>query len=472
MIKSVLNYIKEYKMIEENDIIIVGVSGGADSVCLLRVLLEIGKVIPITIQVVHVEHGIRGWEAYEDMEFVEALCKKFGIDCAVYHYNIPEIAAERKLSEEEAGRMLRYETFEQEKKKYDHLGNVKIAVAHNKNDNAETVLLNLVRGSGIAGLSGIMPVRGSIIRPLLDKERYQIEKYLEEIQQDYRIDSTNLGNDYARNKIRHKILTELENVNSGAIKNIDSAARKIAQADDYLSKILEKEFENMVTVTGKEWCLDVEKLMEADDFVKNQIVLQAMYQCAGSRKDIGQIHVEAVLGLLAKESGKQLSLPYEMKAFRTYGNIKLKKECLEENCESETFEVLINSQGQYNIPYRTESFEVVLENVAEKNKKNLNIEQKTYTKCFDYDKIKDSLVIRTRRTGDFLVIDKEGHRQSLKSFFINHKIEREKRDQILLVADGSHIVWIIGYRISFDYKLNDATKKVIKIQMTGGDWSE
>ena len=469
MIKSVLNYIKEYKMIEENDIIIVGVSGGADSVCLLRVLLEIGKVIPITIQVVHVEHGIRGWEAYEDMEFVEALCKKFGIDCAVYHYNIPEIAAERKLSEEEAGRMLRYETFEQEKKKYDHLGNVKIAVAHNKNDNAETVLLNLVRGSGIAGLSGIMPVRGSIIRPLLDKERYQIEKYLEEIQQDYRIDSTNLGNDYARNKIRHKILTELENVNSGAIKNIDSAARKIAQADDYLSKILEKEFENMVTVTGKEWCLDVEKLMEADDFVKNQIVLQAMYQCAGSRKDIGQIHVEAVLGLLAKESGKQLSLPYEMKAFRTYGNIKLKKECLEENCESETFEVLINSQGQYNIPYRTESFEVVLENVAEKNKKNLNIEQKTYTKCFDYDKIKDSLVIRTRRTGDFLVIDKEGHRQSLKSFFINHKIEREKRDQILLVADGSHIVWIIGYRISFDYKLNDATKKVLKIQMTGGD---
>ena len=469
MIKSVLNYIKEYKMIEEHDIIIVGVSGGADSVCLLRVLLEIGKVIPITIQVVHVEHGIRGWEAYEDMEFVEALCKKFGIDCAVYHYNIPEIAAERKLSEEEAGRMLRYETFEQEKKKYDHLGNVKIAVAHNKNDNAETVLLNLVRGSGIAGLSGIMPVRGSIIRPLLDKERYQIEKYLEEIQQDYRIDSTNLGNDYARNKIRHKILTELENVNSGAIKNIDSAARKIAQADDYLSKILEKEFENMVTVTGKEWCLDVEKLMEADDFVKNQIVLQAMYQCAGSRKDIGQIHVEAVLGLLAKESGKQLSLPYEMKAFRTYGNIKLKKECLEENCESETFEVLINSQGQYNIPYRTESFEVVLENVAEKNKKNLNIEQKTYTKCFDYDKIKDSLVIRTRRTGDFLVIDKEGHRQSLKSFFINHKIEREKRDQILLVADGSHIVWIIGYRISFDYKLNDATKKVIKIQMTGGD---
>ena len=469
MIKSVLNYIKEYKMIEENDIIIVGVSGGADSVCLLRVLLEIGKVIPITIQVVHVEHGIRGWEAYEDMEFVEALCKKFGIDCAVYHYNIPEIAAERKLSEEEAGRMLRYETFEQEKKKYDHLGNVKIAVAHNKNDNAETVLLNLVRGSGIAGLSGIMPIRGSIIRPLLDKERYQIEKYLEEIQQDYRIDSTNLGNDYARNKIRHKILTELENVNSGAIKNIDSAARKIAQADDYLSKILEKEFENMVTVTGKEWCLDVEKLMEADDFVKNQIVLQAMYQCAGSRKDIGQIHVEAVLGLLAKESGKQLSLPYEMKAFRTYGNIKLKKECLEENCESETFEVLINSQGQYNIPYRTESFEVVLENVAEKNKKNLNIEQKTYTKCFDYDKIKDSLVIRTRRTGDFLVIDKEGHRQSLKSFFINHKIEREKRDQILLVADGSHIVWIIGYRISFDYKLNDATKKVIKIQMTGGD---
>ena len=470
MIKSVLNYIKEYGMIEENDIVIAGVSGGADSVCLLRVLLEIRNIIPIAIHVVHVEHGIRGQEAWQDMEFVKALCEKFAVTCTVYHYDIPKIAAERKISEEEAGRLIRYETFEKEKEKYDHLGTVKIAVAHNKNDNAETVLLNLVRGSGIAGLSGIMPVRGSIIRPLLDKERCQIEEYLEEIQQAYRIDSTNLGNDYARNKIRHNILTEMEKVNSGAIKNINSASRKIAQAGDFLSKILKKEFENIVTVVHNEWCLDVDKLVKAEDYVKNQVVLQALYECAGSRKDIGQTHVKAVLGLLTKESGKQLSLPYEIKAFRTYGNIKLKKECLEENCEA--FEVLINSPGQYNIPYGAESFEVVLENITEKNKKNLNIEQKTYTKCFDYDKIENSLVIRTRRTGDFLVVDKEGHRQSLKSFFINQKIEREKRDKILLVADGSHIVWVVGYRISFDYKINEGTKKIVKIQMTGGNISE
>lgn len=470
MIKSVLNYIKEYEMIKENDIVIAGVSGGADSVCLLRVLLEIRNTVPITIHVVHVEHGIRGKEAYEDMEFVKALCEKFAVTCTVYHYDIPKIAAERKISEEEAGRIIRYETFEKEKKKYDHLGTVKIAVAHNKNDNAETVLLNLIRGSGIAGLSGIMPVRGSIIRPLLDKERYQIEEYLEEIHQDYRIDSTNQGNDYARNRIRHNILTEMEKVNSGAIKNIDSASKKIAQAEDYLSKILKKEFENIVTVVHNEWCLDVDKLVKSDDYVKNQVVLQTLYQCAGNRKDIGQTHVEAVLGLLLKESGKQLSLPYEIKAFRAYGNIKVKKKCLEEN--SDTFEVLINSQGQYNIPYRTESFQVVLENIDEKSKKNQNIEQKTYTKCFDYDKIKDSLVIRTRRPGDFLVIDKEGHRQSLKSFFINQKIEKEKRERILLIADGAHIVWVIGYRISFDYKINDRTKKIIKIQMTGGNENE
>lgn len=470
MIKSVLNYIKEYGMIEENDIVIAGVSGGADSVCLLRVLLEIRNIIPIAIHVVHVEHGIRGQEAWQDMEFVKALCEKFAVTCTVYHYDIPKIAAERKISEEEAGRLIRYETFEKEKEKYDHLGTVKIAVAHNKNDNAETVLLNLVRGSGIAGLSGIMPVRGSIIRPLLDKERYQIEEYLEEIHQNYQIDSTNLGNDYARNRIRHNILTEMEKVNSGAIKNINSASRKIAQAGDFLSKILKKEFESIVAVVHNEWCLDMEKLNKADDYVKNQVVLQALYQCAGSRKDIGQVHVEAVLGLLGKESGKQLSLPYEIKAFRTYGNIRLKKKCLKENCEA--FEVLINGQGQYNIPYRTESFEVILENIDEKNKKNLNIEQKTYTKCFDYGKIENGLVIRTRRTGDFLVIDKEGHKQSLKSYFINHKIKREQRDQILLVADGSHIVWVVGYRISFDYKINDTTKKVVKIQMTGENKNE
>ena len=138
----------------------------------------------------------------------------------------------------------------------------------------------------------------------------------------------------------------------------------------------------------------------------------------------------------------------------------------------ENFQVLISGEGKYNIPSREEIFEIFLENICEKNKKSVNLEQKTYTKWFDYGKIENDLVIRTRRSGDYFIVDDKGHRQTLKSFFINEKIPREQRDKILLLADGSHIVWIIGYRISFQYKIENNTKRVLKIQMDGGNESE
>ena len=470
MISSVYEYINQYCLIEKGDVVIVGVSGGADSVCLFRILFELRKKIGFQMYGVHVEHGIRGEEAKRDQEFVTELCKSYGVECSVYHYDIPAMAKEKKLSIEEAGRMARYQAFSMEKKKRAGKSNGKIAVAHHKNDNVETLLLHLIRGSGIGGLKAMAPKRGDVIRPLLFLERREIEAYLDEISQKFCTDSTNLTTDYARNKIRLKVLPELEEINSKAVKNINEAAKKISLAEEFLTAMVKKEYDTIVKKENNVYLLHIHNLKAVHEYVSSEVVKEVLYQCAGSKKDISTVHIQSVLELLSLENGKQISLPYDMKAVRTYDVIKLRKEKNKE--EKKEISVIIKETGQYNIPYTGEKFQVSLSEIAQNNKKSVNIPQKTYTKCFDYDKIENDLVIRTRKTGDYLIIDKEGHRQSLKSFFINEKIERNLRDKILLIADGSHILWIVGYRISEACKISNETKRILKIQRNGGELNE
>ena len=189
MIQKILKFITENDMLKANDRVIVGVSGGADSVCLLFTLMEIRREIPLTLAAVHVEHGIRGEDAKEDARYVQRLCQEYDIPFRKYCYRVAEIARERKQSVEEAGRELRYQAFEEACREY-HAN--KIAVAHHMDDDAETVLLNLFRGSGLKGLAGIPAVRGKIIRPLLCVSRQEIEQYLTEHGIAYRTDATNL----------------------------------------------------------------------------------------------------------------------------------------------------------------------------------------------------------------------------------------------------------------------------------------
>lgn len=463
MTERVYQYIQQFQMIEKGDTVIAGVSGGADSVCLFHVLLELTERIEFSLRVVHVEHGIRGQEALSDMEFVKSLCQSHNIACSVYHYDVINLAREQKLTEEEAGRKVRYEAFALEKKKC--CGKVKIAVAHNMNDNAETMLMHLIRGSGMAGLCGMEAVRGDIIRPLLFVQRTEIEAYLSQIGQKYCTDSTNLTTEYDRNKIRLQVLPSLQEINSQAVLHIHQAAEKLAEANCFLQQQTDRAYKRIVVKKEGKFFLQIQPLQETESYLQTEVVKRVLTECALSSKNLGSIHIQAVLSLLHMESGKQISLPYKMKAQRVYESICIQRK--EGYLADEEIDVLITGSGQYNIPGRDETFLVTMES-GENNKKNVNKLQKTYTKCFDYDKIENGLVFRTRRTGDYLIIDKEGHRQSLKSFFINEKIERELRNQILLAADGSHILWVVGYRCSMGCGVEDATERILKIQMLGG----
>lgn len=236
---KVRKYMEQFNMAEKGESVIVGVSGGADSVCLYKILLELKNYFDIDIIAVHIHHGIRGEEADRDMNFVENMCNNDGVKFRYYKYDVPGYAKTNGLSEEEAGRTLRYKAFDEVAKELISNGrSVKIAVAHNRNDSAETFIHNLCRGSGLKGLAGIPCKNGSIIRPVLCLTREEIEMYLSEHNITHIDDSTNFTEDYTRNKIRHRVLPYLsENINDNSISHICQAADELREIEDYLSEV-------------------------------------------------------------------------------------------------------------------------------------------------------------------------------------------------------------------------------------------
>ena len=207
MFQKVLSYVNQHHMLTQGDGVVAGVSGGADSVCLLFVLRKIQESLGGKLYVAHVNHGLRGEEALADQEFVRRLCEEWQLPFYLKSVKLREIARERKLSEEEAGRLVRYDFF---RKVAEETGAAKIAVGHNANDHAETLLFHLIRGSSLKGLAGISPVQGAVIRPLLCVKREEIEQYVKEKGLHFCMDKTNLEDTYTRNRIRHKLLPLME----------------------------------------------------------------------------------------------------------------------------------------------------------------------------------------------------------------------------------------------------------------------
>ena len=455
MLHRIESFVEQYHMIEQGEIVITGVSGGADSVCLLLVLLDLQQIIPFTIEVVHIEHGIRGEESKKDADFVHKLCVEKGVPFKQFSYAVKDYATEHGLSVEEAGRNLRYESFH---KAAANRQNVKIAVAHNQNDLAETLLLNLIRGSSTKGLTGIPPVRGKVIRPLLQVSRQEIEDYLQEKQQAYCVDATNLTLDYARNKIRHQVLPVLTQVNPKALLHMEQAAGDIRQMEQYLAKKTEEAVGKYVTKVQQTLCIAQNAAEELDAILFSRVLHKCICEVAGSSKDIGRVHIEAIEELFDAQVGKEISLPYGLRAKRTYEGISIGQ--LVQADKEEKDALLLEESCDFSI------------RIFERTSQELDFPKKKYTKWIDYDRIKGSLFVRARQSGDFFMLDDNGSSQKLKQYFVNEKIPQGMRNKIPLVADGSHIVWVVGYRMSAFYKVSNNTKRILEIRFDGGQENE
>lgn len=444
-LKEVISYINEHSMISPGDSAVLGVSGGADSVCLLRVMVDYG----VKVKVVHINHMIRGEEADRDEQFVTDLCEKLGVECKVYREDIPKMAREQHFTEEEAGRIFRYRCFEKEA----DAPETKIAIAHNKDDLAETVLYNLIRGSSLLGLAGIKPVRGRIIRPLLTTSRSDIEEYLNEIGQDYMTDSTNLEPEYARNKIRLSVMPLLKEINEGAADHLVEIAKDAFKLGDEIKKEAGSDNKDKEDANNNE--IKVDSLKSLTTLAQGELVLSTLENVCGRRKDITRDHIQLVLGLVDMETGKSVNLPYGMTAQRSYDKIVVTRGDEKEPEDGEPIKVKGSIETSI-YPYD----------------KNVSISKKEYTKMIDYDKINSALVLRTPGPDDFIVVDGRGGTKKLSRYFTHAKVERNERLSFPVVADGDEIVWIVGLRLSERYKVEDSTKRVMEIRYVSEDIKE
>lgn len=465
--QKVLDYAIDKNMLSRNDKIVVGVSGGADSVCLIVWLSAMRERYNLDITAVHVHHGIRGAEADEDMEYTSNLCEKLDVELVIQRYDVPAFAKENKMSEEEAGRQLRYDTFRQVLS--DRQFN-KIAVAHHSEDSAETILFNMIRGSRAKGLRGIASVNDEVIRPLMCLTRAEIEQYLFKAGISWRNDSTNILEEYSRNRIRETIIPAMQMINSQAVEHILETGNFIGELYDYLKKNVEELYTKVVTSLDRRLVFDIKGLLDIDRLVRLEIFRKALGEITGSLKDITSAHIEAVDGLLWKQSGRQLDLPYNIEVKRAqsvlYMQRKIAKDDTLDNMSACDIVVDTTKEGSYTLPGRMGVLHVrpITEEATGFDKKTLKFTENICTKFMDCDKIKDILSVRTRRSGDYLIVNQGHSKKKLKEYFIDNKIPIEERDKKLLLADGNHILWVLGYRMSDGAKLSADTRRQIEFK--------
>ena len=467
LMEKVLLQIEKHHMLQKGDGVLLGVSGGADSMCLLQVMMSLRKILGLRLAVVHIHHGIRGKEADEDAEFVENECKKNGIPCEVIYADVPKLKSETGWSMEEAGRNARYQAFDEVAKKY---GISKIAVAHNREDYAETMLFHAFRGCGLHGLCGIPATRDRIIRPLLSVSRQEIEQYLAKLGVSWRTDSTNASGEYARNRIRHEILpVAVEGINAEAVEHLVKLGEELSEADAYLEEETERVCQMCVCRKDGEIQASIRSLNSVSGVIRKRLWLRVCYRISGRQDVFSRAHIEAIEDLCGGQTGKYLMLPGGVEVRKNYDTLIFSKRRTEEKeADSNRLREAANGHSceitefPCTIPIPGGKLKLsILERDSSRMEKSVEIPKNNYTKWFDYDKIEQALTVRKRQTGDYLVIHPTGQKKSLKALLIDAKLAREDRDNLRVLAAGNRVLWCIGVRAENGLYVTENTKRIL-----------
>lgn len=311
MKEKVLQTIKKYNLIQNGDKIVLGVSGGPDSISMLDILNEIknDKKIDLDFDIIvaHINHMIRE-EAIEDQKFVEEFCKKINVQFYSKSIDVQKIANTNKIGTEEAGRNARYDFFDEILNK---TNSNKIAIAHNKNDKVETIIMNVLRGSGITGLKGIQAINNKYIRPLIECERYEIEEYCKEKNIQARIDKTNFENVYSRNKTRNIIIPYIkEEFNPNIVKTIDRLSELVKEEDEYLESLVKQKYNKLIIEENqKQFIMDLKMFNKEEKVIKSRILLYTISRLLGSVKGIEKIHIEDIIKMCSNNIGNKYLTP-------------------------------------------------------------------------------------------------------------------------------------------------------------------
>jgi tRNA(Ile)-lysidine synthase len=461
---SVLEQVKrdicDQDMLRPGFHVVAGISGGADSVCLLRILKQLSQEYSLSITAVHVNHMLRGTESDADEAFVAKLCRQWDIPLRVFHADIVKISQSSGLSEEEAGREVRYDYLFQVLR--DEYADV-IATGHHYEDNAETVMLNILRGCGLEGLTGMDYRSGSIIRPLLGIRRSQIEDYLCSEGISWRTDSTNLSNKYVRNRVRNLLFPSItEHFQSDPARMINRLSALARRDEAYLKDQARKVFSDVSKELSSGISLDADVLCRLDTAISSRIVRMAWEKATGSLKGLESIHVDEIIRLCRESgTGKRLSLPKGWSALLSYGRLILSPA---KPAQKKAWSYPVAVPGTVHVE---EAKGVLKASVLSKERfmehfeTGLDIKETSKTQVFDYLKINCGINIRNRRDGDRIRPFRAPGEKKLKKFYIDNKIPVEERDDIPLVATGSKILWVIGMRTSDEFRPDERTQSFL-----------
>ncbi len=447
--------INRWNMLKKGDRVIVACSGGPDSVTLLYLLNQIKEKYDLKIFIAHINHKLRGRESAEDEKFVRRLAGELVLSFYVKSFDIKKIAKKEKLSIEECARKVRYDYLD---KLASRIKATKIALGHNADDQAETVLMRLIRGAGSLGLSGIPPVSGKIIRPLLDIKRKDIEKFLKKNKLLFRIDSSNLRKDYLRNRVRLELLPHLrKKYNPNIVEVLNRTALILSAQENYLRKVISKIFHKF-SIKGKgKISLDLNELFNYDLSLRRGMIRLAIEKIGGVSFRAGFEEIEKILSLARqRKSGKRVFLDRSMLAevssdflnfYRMEKREKALSVILPGSVKSDGFGISLDSQV---IPRG---------NLREKLRSDDQM-----TAYLDWDKLKPPFILRNPEAGDkFRPLGMKGTK-TLKSFLTDLKVPRYEKDKVMVLTSRDEILWVIGYRIGDKFKVIAATKKVLKLR--------
>lgn len=438
--------LNKHHMLQTGDMIVVGLSGGADSVCLTHFLLSLKQDYNLKLILAHVNHGIRGDEAMRDENFCREFAERLHIPFNVLRADVPQECKKTGESEEECGRRIRYEFF-------NSLAGSKgkIATAHNLNDSAETVMLNILRGTGLKGLCGIPPVRDNIIRPLISVSRCEIEDYCKENSLDFIIDSTNLENEYKRNKIRNTVFNEFKLLNPSFLAAFSRLIENLSDDEEVLCDITVEKLNYCKTKNG----LDEQKLSALPASIKRRVIYKALSEF--SDKDISSVHIDDIQNIIG--TGKSIVTSGGICVKSYHGLLIFGSD----NKAYEPFSVDFDITKELcKYPYGTVKIQIL----HQKDLQNFNKE--LLDNAVDCDKIVDNLILRSRGEGDAFRSAGRHITKSLKKLFNEKKIAPFKRNAVPVLSCGENIVWIDSFGVSESFRATESSDKFIIIENISG----
>lgn len=455
--------INKYRMIAEGDTVLVGVSGGIDSISLIYSLFFLKDALKYSLVAAHVNHGLRGEQSDREAEFVRKIADDLKLPSIIEKIDVLGYMAEKGLSKQVAARELRYAFFEKTARQYSA---DKIALGHNADDQAETVLMRMMRGSGAKGIAGIKPVRdGKIIRPLIEIKRDEIIEFVKEKGLKYVEDPSNLETYYLRNKIRLELIPLIKKeYNPNIIETLIETAEIIGDEDDFLEGYCSKILSDINLSKGSTLIeIDTLKLKNFHIAIQRRIIRIALRMIKRDLLKISAVHVEDILNSINKGfSGKSLNLPDGIRVLYEYDRLTLKQVQGKGQGSEIKFNVSLTIPGETILSKPKYKFIAEIISPVDMVAAGFSLRNK-YTAFFDMDKFNEVLRVRNRVNGDIFHPSGMKGSKKLKEFFIDEKIPRVERDNILLIVSGDTILWVVGKRVADVGKVDKNTKRILKI---------